>query len=84
MGDFRIVGTGSVVGATVQAYRVNADGTAGAAIAGAAAQVVAAAPPGIGDYSIRLRTNVPATNPGRVIVKSDRGGTAGPFTVANG
>jgi hypothetical protein len=82
--DFRILGAGSVVGATVQAYRVNTDGTAGAAIAGASAQVVPAAPPGIGDYSIRLRTNVPPTNPGRVIVKSDRGGIAGPFTVANG
>jgi hypothetical protein len=83
-GDFRIVGTGSVVGATVQAYRVNADGTRGAAIPGATAAVVAAAPPGIGDYSIRLRTNVPATNPGRVFVVSDRGGVAGPFAVSNG
>ena len=46
--------------------------------------VVAAAPPGIGDYSIRLRTNVPTTNPGRIIVKSSAGGQAGPFTVSNG
>jgi hypothetical protein len=82
--DFRIVGTGSVVGATVQAFRVNANGTIGAAITGATAQVVAAAPPGIGDYDIRLRANVPATNPGRVFVKSNGGGIAGPFTVANG
>jgi hypothetical protein len=83
-GDFRIVGTGSLVGATVQAYRVNADGTLGAAITGANAPVVVAAPPGIGDYSIRLRTNVPATNPGRIFVKSSGGGIAGPFTVTNG
>jgi hypothetical protein len=83
-GDFRIVGTGSVIGATVTAYRVNADGTRGAAIPGATAAVVAAAPPGIGDYSIRLRTNVPTTNPGRIIVVSDRGGVAGPFAVSNG
>ena len=82
--DFRIVGTGSVVGATVQAHRVNADGTIGAPITGAVAQVVPAAPPGIGDYDIRLRTNVPATNPGRVFVKSSGGGVAGPFTVVNG
>lgn len=83
-GDFRVVGTGSQVGATVQVYRVNADGTLGAAITGASAAVVVAAPPGIGDYSIRLRTNVPTTNPGRIIVKSSAGGQAGPFTVSNG
>jgi Fibronectin type III domain/Chitobiase/beta-hexosaminidase C-terminal domain len=83
-GDFRIVGTGSVLGATVQAYRVNADGTRGAAIAGATAAVVAAAPPGIGDYSIRMRANAPATNPGRIFLVSDRGGVAGPFAVSNG
>ena len=83
-GDFRIVGTGDRVGVTVQAYRVNADGTLGAAITGATAAVVAAAPPGIGDYDIRQRANVPATNPGRIFVKSSAGGVAGPFTVTNG
>lgn len=83
-GDFRVVGTGDNLGATVQVYRVNADGTPGAAITGMTAQVVAAAPPGIGDYSIRARTNVPTTNPGRIIVKSTGGGVAGPFTVSNG
>ena len=84
VGDFRIVGTGDRLGVTVQAYRVNADGSAGAAIAGMTGQVVAAAPPGIGDYNIRLRTGVPAANPGRIIVKSTGGGVAGPFTVSNG
>lgn len=83
-GDFRIVGTGDKLGSTVQVYRVNADGSAGAAITGMTAQVVAAAPPGIGDYNIRARTGVPATNPGRIIVKSTGGGVAGPFTVSNG
>lgn len=78
------MGTGDRLGATVQVYRVAADGTPGAAIAGMTAQVVAAAPPGIGDYSIRARTNVPAANPGRIIVRSTGGGVAGPFTVSNG
>jgi hypothetical protein len=83
--DFRVIGTGSVVGSQVQAYRANADGSIGAAIAGASARVVAAAPPGIGAYTIRLRDEkVPATNPGRVFVKSSGGGVAGPFTVPNG
>ncbi|MFD3444539.1 fibronectin type III domain-containing protein [Microbacteriaceae bacterium 4G12] len=83
-GDFRVIGTGSTVGASVQVFRVNADGSRGAAITGATAAVVAAAPPGIGDYSIRLRTNVPTTNPGRIYVVSSSGGVAGPFAVANG
>lgn len=81
--DLRIIGTGSLVGQTVQAYTVKADGTIGTPIAGAAASVVTAAPPGIGDYSIRLRANSPV-NPGRIFVKSSGGGIAGPFTVANG
>lgn len=84
-GDFRIVGTGNQLGAIVQAYRVNADGSLGTAIQGATAQVVAAAPPGIGDWNIRMRnTATVPSNPGRIIVKSDKGGQAGPFTVSNG
>jgi hypothetical protein len=83
--DFKIVGTGDRVGTTIQLYRVNADGSLGAAIAGATAQVVAAAPPGVGDWTIRLRNAAAgATNPGRIIAKSSGGGTAGPFTVSNG
>jgi hypothetical protein len=83
--DFRILGTGSVVGSQVQAYRANADGSMGAAIAGASARVVPAAPPGVGAYTIRLRDgHAPATNPGRVLVTSSGGGVAGPFTVPNG
>ena len=72
-------------GTVLQAYRANADGSIGAAIAGASARVVAAAPPGIGAFTIRLRDDkTPATNPGRVFVKSSGGGVAGPFTVPNG
>jgi hypothetical protein len=83
--DFKVVGTGDKLGAIIQLYRVNADGTAGAAIPGATAQVVAAAPPGIGDWTIRLRNAAAgATNPGRIIAKSDGGATTGPFTVSNG
>lgn len=72
-----------MVGNTVQAYTVKADGTIGNPIAGATAQVVAAAPPRIGDYTIRLRANSPV-NPGRIFVKSSGNGVAGPFTVVNG
>jgi hypothetical protein len=55
------------------------------AIPGATAPVVAAAPPGIGDWTIRLRDAAAGTsNPGRILVKSDKGGQAGPFTVSNG
>lgn len=81
--EFRINGTGSVVGTTVTVYRATSTGTIGTAITGANGAVVAAAPPGIGDYDIRLRNgSVPATNPGRIFVKSSNGGVAGPFTVS--
>ena len=84
VGDFKVVGTGDQVGATVKLYRVNTDGSIGAEIVGSSATVVAAAPPGIGDWTVRMRTNVPTTNPGRIIAKSDRGGQTAPFTVSNG
>ena len=84
-GDFKVVGTGDTLGAIVQLYRVTPDGKLGAPISGAAAQVVAAAPPGIGDWTIRLRgTAAGPSNPGQIFAKSDRGGIVGPFTVANG
>jgi hypothetical protein len=80
--EFKITGTGSQVGTTVTVYASKADGTIGAAIPGANAAVVAAAPPGIGDYTIRLRAGaMPTTNPGRIFVKSSGGGVSGPFTV---
>jgi hypothetical protein len=84
LGDFKVVGTGSVVGNTVQVYAATAAGTIGAAIPGATAAVVLAVPPGIGDFTIRLRNGQPTTNPGRIFVKSSGGGVAGPFTVTNG
>jgi hypothetical protein len=80
--DFKIVGTGDRLGSIIQIYRVNADGSIGTAIVGATATVVAAAPPGIGDWTIRLR--VAPTNPGRIIAKSTGGATTAPFTVTNG
>jgi hypothetical protein len=84
-GDFRVGGTGSVTGANLTVHRVNADGTAGAAITGATATVTApAAPATVGNYSVRVRAGAPTTNPGRIIVKSDKGGATAPFTVTNG
>ncbi len=83
--DFKVVGTGDKVGAIIQLYRVNADGSLGAAIPGATAQVVAAAPPGIGDWTIRLRNAAAGNaNPGRIIAKSDGGAITAPFTVTRG
>jgi hypothetical protein len=85
VGDFRVVGTGSATGAVITVYRANADGTIGPVITGATATVTApVAPATVGDFSIRQRAGGPATNPGRIFVRSDRGGVAGPFTVANG
>lgn len=85
VGDFKIVGTGDRVGATITLYRVNADGSRGAAIPGATAAVVAAAPPGIGDWTIRLRNGAALpSNPGRIIAGSSGGGFTAPFTVSNG
>jgi hypothetical protein len=84
-GDFRVGGTGSMAGANLTVHRVNADGTAGAAITGATATVTApVAPATVGDYSVRVRAGGPTTNPGRIIVKSDKGGATAPFTVTNG
>jgi Fibronectin type III domain len=78
-GDFRVSGTGSVNGGTVQIYRANADGTIGTQTIGTPTAIAA------GVYDIRLRNGAaPATNPGRIFVKSNGGGVAGPFTVTNG
>jgi hypothetical protein len=84
-GDFRIVGTGTVPGAIVSAYRVNTDGTVGSPITGGSASVAQpVAPSTVGAYDLRIRTGAPAANPGRIFVKSDKGGLAGPFSVTNG
>jgi hypothetical protein len=80
--EFRVSGTGSLVGATVTVHRVTSTGTLGTAITGAVGTVTAAVPPEVGSYSIRLRNgSAPAQNPGRIFVKSSGGGVAGPFTV---
>jgi hypothetical protein len=85
LADFKIVGTGDRVGTTVTLYRANADGSKGAVIAGATATVVVAAPPGIGDWTIRLRDGAALpSNPGRIIAVSRGGGQTAPFTVSNG
>jgi hypothetical protein len=76
-GDFRVVGTGNELGVTVTVKRASNGAVLGQAT------VVAAAPPGVGDYSLRLRNNAaPATNPGQIVVESSRNGKAGPFTVS--
>jgi hypothetical protein len=80
--EFRVGGTGSLIGAQVSVHYAKADGTIGTAVPNATATVVAGDAAGTGDYSIRLRRGqVPQTNPGRIWVKSSGGGTAGPFTV---
>jgi hypothetical protein len=82
--DFRVTGSGSVVGATIQLYLVNANGSIGAAIPNALTTVTAAVAPAIGSWDIRLRNGNVPPNPGRVIAKSSSGGVTAPFTVTVG
>ncbi|MEA2324230.1 MAG: hypothetical protein QOD81_4080 [Solirubrobacteraceae bacterium] len=89
-GDFRVTGTGSAFTTATEAVSVtvfaaNADGTISTRSLGSA-PVTAAAPPATGgDYSVRSRNAAAGTtNPGKIYVKSSKGGVAGPFTVANG
>jgi hypothetical protein len=78
-GDFRVSGTGSVNGNTVQIYRANPDGTISTQTIGTPTAITANA------FDIRLRNGAaPATNPGRIFLKSSGGGVTGPFTVTNG
>jgi len=66
-------------------WRVNADGTVGAQIGTLQAALTAAVAPATGTtYDWRLRTGVPTTNPGRIVVKSNTGTVSAPFTVTNG
>jgi len=81
--DFRATGTSSTVGATITIR--SAPNAAGVVTVYGTATVTAAAPPEVGGvWDFRLRTGVPTTNPGRIFADSNRGGTAGPFTVPNG
>jgi hypothetical protein len=77
-GDFRVTGSGTTDGATIRVYRANADGTKGAQIGTLSVGVT------LNAYDWRLRTGVPTTNPGRIVVESSGGGISAPFTVTNG
>jgi hypothetical protein len=79
--DFRLGGSGSIVGSTVTIYRGNAAGTAATTLVLGTAPVTALAPPEIGgEWELRLAP-APTTAPGTVFIKSSNGGVAGPFTV---
>lgn len=81
IGDFRVTGAGSVVGSTITVHQGSLSGP----VLGQAPMTAAAAPAVGGVYSLRLqKAAAPATNPGTVWIESTVGGTAGPFTVANG
>jgi hypothetical protein len=85
-GDFRVTGTGSLVGAIVTVRPALASGAIDRTRSLGTTQTVPAAPPATGGtFDIRLRNaNAPATNPGKIYVESDSGGVAGPFVVSNG
>ncbi|UKA54590.1 fibronectin type III domain-containing protein [Arthrobacter sp. FW305-BF8] len=79
-GDFKLSGTGSVVGSTVTVRTGSATGP----VLGQAAVTAAAAPATGGIFSLRLRNAAAGTtNPGSVWVESNAGGTAGPVTISN-
>jgi len=79
-GDFRVIGTSSVVGGTVTVRAGSATGR----ILGQAAVTAAVAPETGGVWTLRLRNAAAGTtNPGTVWVESTVGGTAGPLAVAN-
>jgi hypothetical protein len=79
-GDFRVIGTSSVVGGTIT-VRV---GSATGRILGQAPVTAAVAPETGGVWTLRLRNAAAgATNPRTVWVESTLGGTAGPLTVVN-
>jgi hypothetical protein len=86
VGDFRVTGSGSAVGALLEVRNANAAGTGPGTTVLARGQVEPpVAPATVGTYDIRARNAAaPSTNPGKIFVVSDGGGVAGPFTVANG
>jgi hypothetical protein len=86
VGDFRVVGAGSLVGAIVTVRPATSTDAIDRTKSLGSDQTVAAVAPATGAaYDIRLRNaNAPATNPGKIFVESDSGGVAGPFVVANG
>jgi Chitobiase/beta-hexosaminidase C-terminal domain/Fibronectin type III domain len=79
-GDFRISGTGSVIGATVS---IRVGGPTGRLL-GQVAVTAAAAPATGGDFTLRLRNAAAGTtNPGSIYAESTVGGTVGPVLVVN-
>ena len=83
-GDFRVTGTSSALNGTVTVHRANADGSAGAQIGTATALTPAVAGATGSTYDWRLRTGVPTTNPGRIVVKSNTGALSQVVTPTNG
>jgi hypothetical protein len=84
--QFRITGTGNAA-ATATLYSVNADGTIGSIIfIRGTVRPISASIVCVGatcTFTIDVRNNaVPLANPGRVFVKSSRGGVSGPFVVS--
>jgi hypothetical protein len=86
VGDLRVIGGGSLVGAIVTVRPATSTGAIDRTKSLGSQQVVPAVAPATGGtYDIRMRNaNAPATNPGKVFVESDSGGVAGPFVVTNG
>jgi hypothetical protein len=88
-GDFRVTGASSALSGTITVYRASADGkSSGVQIGTLTASLTPAVSPATGStFSWRMRTGdsgLPGANPSTVFIKSTNGGTAGPFTVANG
>jgi hypothetical protein len=85
-GDFRVSGTGSVVGAIVTVRPALAGGGIDRSRTLAQGTVTAAvAPETGGEFDIRARNGAaPATRPATIYVESNGGGVAGPFAVAAG
>lgn len=84
--QFRINGTGNMA-ATVTLYSTNPNGTIGTIIFNRGTTTPITAPiicaGGICTFTINVRnTSVPLVNPGRIFIKSSRGGVSGPFIVA--
>ncbi len=78
--EFRIGGSGSIVGATITVLRSNAAGTAPTTTVLGTAPVTAVAPPEVGG-EWELRIAPPPANPGKIFIRSSQGGVFGPFDV---
>jgi hypothetical protein len=81
--DFRLGGSGSIVGATITVLRSNAAGTAPTTTVLGTAPVTALVAPEVGGEWV-LRIAPPPANPGKVFIRSSQGGVAGPFDVTVG